>query len=185
MLRPNPRVTSGRIASALAGAAARWEGQGVALQGQARVEVPFVTPDDQRFVQTTVGTEVAFRALADHRFTLRSHVLVTSGGAAPPQRYSYLGGAGTLPTFDLLTFGGDQLLFLESGYAVPIERFAIPFLGVPTVSLRHAFGAAGSGRLPPLEQNVGLRLDVGLLRAQFMVDPASGKSAFTVGFAAS
>jgi hypothetical protein len=102
--------------------------------------------------------------------------LLTAGDTAPPQRWSYLGGSGTLPTFELLEFGGDQLLFIESRYVVPIDRLVIKLLGTPTVTLRHMLGSAGVSRLPALEQNLGVRLTLGFFRTDYVIDPASRES---------
>jgi hypothetical protein len=92
-----------------------------------------------------------------------------------------LGGSGTLPTFDLLEFGGDQLLFFESRYSIPIERIEIPIVGSPVVMLRHMIGMAGIDSLPPFEQNLGVRLRVGPIRVDWTIEPVSRESKFSVG----
>jgi hypothetical protein len=117
----------------------------------------------------------------NHKFRLEAHVLVTAGDVAPPQRFSYLGGSGTLPTADLLSMGGDQLLFLESRYTVPIERVTVKFLGSPSVAVRHMIGAAGVDRLPGFVNNFGVRLAISLLRADFIIDPETRDTDISVG----
>jgi hypothetical protein len=92
-----------------------------------------------------------------------------------------MGGSGTLPTVDLLTMGGDQVVFLESRYMIPIEAIALPVLGSPTVSLRHMMGAAGVDRLPGFVNNVGVRIAMSLVKADFTIDPESGDSKISVG----
>ncbi|HEX2780995.1 MAG TPA: hypothetical protein VHM30_15965 [Gemmatimonadaceae bacterium] len=181
MLRPNPRVIAGTIASSLGAARLEWADQGVSATASAFVEVPWEAPGDRRFVQTTLDGTVAFPTFGVQSVELESHAVLTAGDTAPPQRYAYLGGTGTLPTFELLEFGGDQLFFLEGRYIIPLEHVQIRFLGTPTVTLRYITGGARVARFPTLEQNVGARLAISLLRIDFLVDPASRETRFSAG----
>ena len=180
-LRPNPRILPGTITSAIGGAAMEWTDQGVTAKLTADAELPFSTPNDSRFVQTTLDAFVGFPTFRTQTVEIESHAIITAGDSAPPQRYSYLGGAGTLPTFDLLQFGGDELFWAEGRYIIPIDHFQIRYLGSPTVTLRYITGGAGVGKLPPLEQNVGARLALSFLRVDYLIDPASRRSNFSVG----
>ena len=94
----------------------------------------------------------------------------------PTQRWAYLGGSGTLATVDLLGLGGDNLLFLQGDYIIPIERIQLPFLGSPFLALRYAAGTAGAGELPTLIQNLGVGAGVGFLRVDYTIDPAENRS---------
>lgn len=181
MLRPNPRVLRGDITSGLGGLAFEWTDQLMTANATADVEVPFSTPDGSRFVQTTLDAFVGFPTFATQSVAIESHALITAGDSAPPQRYSYLGGSGTLPTFDLLQFGGDELFFVEGRYIIPVDRIRIRYLGSPTVTLRYITGGAGVAKLPTLEQNVGARLAISFLRIDYLVDPASRKSMLSFG----
>jgi hypothetical protein len=181
MRRPNPRIEPGTITSALAGFNFDYEDQMVTGRMTAETEVPFSSPADERFVQTTLDARVGFPTFAKQRLELESHAVLTSGDSAPPQRYAYLGGAGTLPTFDLLQFGGDELFFLEGRYIIPVDRIRIRYLGSPTFTLRYMTGGADVGKFPTLEQNVGVRLAISFLRVDYVVDPASRNSKFSVG----
>lgn len=181
MLRPNPRVLAGNIASALAGARLEWGDQGVTAALDAQLEAPWSVVGDRRFVQTTLDGAVGFPTFATQSVQIASHAVLTSGDTAPPQRFAYLGGAGTLPTFDLLQFGGDELFFVEGSYIIPVDRVRIRVLGSPTFTLRYMAGAAGVGRLPSIEQNVGVRLAISLLRVDFFVDPASRRTRASAG----
>ena len=181
MLRPNPRIRPGTITSALGGVAVEWANLGVTANASADLEVPFTTPGDSRFFQTTLDAFVGFPTFGTQSVQVESHALITTGDSTPPQRYSYLGGAGTLPTFDLLQFGGDELFFAEGRYIIPVDQIRIRFLGSPTVTLRYIVGAAGVNKLPPLEQNVGARLAISLLRVDYLIDPSSKRSKFSVG----
>lgn len=181
MLRPNPAVRHGRISSALAGARFNWERQEVILTSRLLAEIVMDAPDDRRFTQATIDARVGFPAFRNHTFSLEAHAVHTFGDSAPPQRFAYLGGGGTLPTFDLLEFGGDRLVFLESRYAIPIERIQIPIVGSPVIMLRHMIGMAGVDSLPPFEQNLGVRLLVGPLKVDWTIEPVSRDSKMSVG----
>ncbi len=181
MRRPNPEVRSGRITSALIGTATDLELQDVVARLQSLVEVALDAPDDRKFVQATLDGRVRFPAVRNHRFQTDIHALLTFGDVAPPQRFSYLGGSGTLPTVLLLLMGGDQLLFVESMYTIPVERISIKFLGSPAVSIRHMIGSAGVDRLPGFVNNVGLRVTLSLLKADFVLDPETRDTDFSIG----
>jgi len=186
MLRPNPAIRRGRISSALAGVRGRWEegaGGGVAGSLLVATEAPFDTPGGERFVQTTIDGDVAFPAFLNHRFELFAHVVLTAGDTAPPQRFAYLGGNATLLTRDLLSLGGDQLFFTDARYAVPLDRLLVPYLGAPTVTLRHLAGSAGPARLPAFVQNVGLRFEISVLRLDYLIDPSTRESNVNVSLA--
>jgi hypothetical protein len=181
MLRPNPRIRSGTIASAVGGARLDFSDQMVTAQLTTETEVPFTTPDNERFVQTTIDGSVGFPTFKTQRLEIESHAVLTAGDTAPPQRFAYLGGAGTLPTFDLLEFGGDQLFWAEGRYIIPVDRIRIRYLGSPTFTLRYMTGGAAIGQFPTLEQNVGVRLAISFLRLDYLVDPASSRTKFSVG----
>jgi hypothetical protein len=183
MRRPNPAVLNGRITSALVGGRFDWERQDVSLMTRVLTETALDTPDDSRFTQTTLDALVGFPAFRNHTFSFEAHAVHTFGERPPPQRFAYLGGSGTLPTFDLLEFGGDRLVFFESRYSIPIERIQIPVVGSPVVMLRHMIGMAGVDSLAPLEQNVGVRLRVGPLKVDWTIDPVSRDSKLSAGLA--
>ncbi len=181
MLRPNPVVRHGRISAALAGARFDWERQEVALTSRLLADIVVDAPDDRRFTQATLDARVEFPTFRTHTFSLEAHAVHTFGDTAPPQRFAYLGGGGTLPTFDLLEFGGDRLVFLESRYSIPIERIQIPIAGAPVIMLRHMIGMAGVDPLPPFEQNLGARLRVGPLKVDWTIEPVSRDTKTSVG----
>jgi hypothetical protein len=183
MLRPNPLVRRGRISSAVGGVRLAAESPDVSAGLVATEEVPFRAPDDARFAQTTLDGNVSFDAFLNHRFEFFAHAVITAGDDAPPQRFGYLGGRGTLITLPLLAFGGDELLYVESRYTVPLNRLAIPVVGAPTVAIRYLAGGAGAGWPPPLVQNLGLRLTISAVRVDFAVDPSSRETEFDVSLA--
>ncbi len=181
MRRPNPPVARGRISSVIGGADAELQFQDVEFRGASAVEGALDAPGDGRFVQTTLDGRVRFPAIRNHRFQLEMHSLLTFGDVAPPQRFSYLGGSGTLPTRQLLSMGGDQLLFFESMYTIPIDRISVKFIGSPSIAVRHMIGSAGVDRLPGFVNNVGLRLSWSLFKVDYVMDPESRDTDFSVG----
>jgi hypothetical protein len=181
MIRPNPAVERGRLSSALGGVGGSLSLPELALAAMVQVERPFDAPRDESFTQATIDAGIRFATFGAQSFELRSHAVLTAGDTAPPQRFSYLGGTGTLPTFAVLQFGGEQLLFVESAYNIPVTALQIPILGPPVVSLRHAIGAAGIGKLPKFEQNLIARVALGLVFAEYAIDPATRDDAFSVG----
>jgi hypothetical protein len=186
MLRANPPIDPGRTFSALAGAAIDWENaESLALEARLLVEQLLDAPDDfGALTQVTVEADLSFPTFRTQSFRFQLHGVFSGPDIAPRQRWAYLGGSGTLPTFDLLEFGGDELLFLESRYNVPIDALERPLFGTPVFTLRHMLGAAGPGSLPDFEQNLGVRLSLLLvLRLDYTIDPASGDSKFSGGVA--
>lgn len=186
MARPNPAVDAGVIASALAGFDAEWESppQELEVRGTGRLEVAPVAAGDRRFSQLTVDGRIEFPLLRNIEFRLDWHGVATAG-TAPPQRFAYLGGSGTLKTLDLLSQGGDQLIYVESRASMPLVGIRLPLAGSPTVAVRHMMGSAGVGRLPGLTHNLGFRVSLSLLRAEFVIDPVSGATDIGVGISMS
>ena len=76
----------------------------------------------------------------------------------PRQRWAYVGGPGTFPTLELLELGGDQLVYIDGRYNIPLDRLQLPFVGPPIVTLRDALGGAAVGRFPTIHQAIGSSL---------------------------
>jgi hypothetical protein len=180
MLRPNPPVDHGRITSGYGGGRLVYSEQQVEAELSATTEVPFQTVGDRDFVQTTLDGRIAFPTFGAQRFQFDIHSVLTAGDSTPRQRFAYLGGSGTLPTFDPMQFGGDQLFFAESRYTVPITAIDLPFVGSPSVTLRHLIGSAGIASLPRFEQNLGVRLELFPARLDFFIDPRTRRTHFSV-----
>ena len=72
-----------------------------------------------------------------------------------------------------LSLGGDQLLFVDGRYEIPFPRATLPFIGAPTLTLRHRVGSAGIQRVPRLVQNMGAMVTLSFVRLEYAVDPAS------------
>ena len=180
MVRPNPPIRRGRISSGLVGARAHWEQHLVVIGISAQLEQPFQAPDEANFTQGTLDGDVSFPAFLNHTFEFHMHTVLTGGDGAPPQRFAYLGGSGTLPTLDLLEMGGDQLFYVDNRYIIPLP-LTLPLVGSPSVALRYAAGSAGVGSLPRFVQNIGVRGSLSVLHAEYMVDPKSHDTNFSIG----
>jgi hypothetical protein len=203
MRRPNPRVQTGHIGSITGGSGIHYVRGGVDANLDANVERALsatLVPDCSglafdaacrfvaaQFLQVTLDSKVQFPTFGTQTFSFKGHAVWTGNLLAPPQRFAYLGGSGTLATVNLLALGGDHLLYLEGNYMVPIDKIQLPYLGPPFVALRYAAGNAGEGTLPALIQNLGVGVGAAFIRADYSIDPArnrspfSRKSAFTLG----
>jgi hypothetical protein len=56
-------------------------------------------------------------------------------------------------------------------YVIPLHALTLPYLGAPAVAVRYVIGGAGVHSLPDLTQNVGLRVQLFLLRVDGLIDP--------------
>jgi hypothetical protein len=194
MRRPNPAVLKGRINSLLGGVGVelfRGEMEAkIGITGERALSAPIarcvppagpictVQVERGSFTQGTIHGTLNFPTFGAQTFVFRTHALL-SGDSVPPQRYGYLGGTGSLPTVDLLAFGGDRLFFVEAEYMIPLERIMIMRFGSPFIALRYAAGTAGVRDLPSLTQNLGIGLGLSVLRVDYHIDPASNRSPFS------
>jgi len=193
MRRINPGVAKGHIVSGLARVLAEYESAGVKGSFMGLVEHAFHAPTtfqtvggDVRaeentgsFTQVTLNAKVGFPTFRTQSFDFRGHTVLSSGHSPPPQRYAYLGGAGTLATVDLLALGGDRLFYAEGEYSIPIESIDLPLVRSPIVSLIYAAGSAGVGKLPDFIQNLGVGVGFKLIKFEYYIDPNFKKTSFT------
>jgi hypothetical protein len=191
MLRANPAVLKGNIGSILGGTGMDYfRGEvdaklTVTVEHALGSEDCFIPPggpicltERPSFTQGTAHADVFFPTFGAQTFAFRAHTVLTGDGA-PPQRYAYLGGSSTLPTVDLLAFGGDRLFYAEGEYTIPIERIMLRMLGSPFIALRYAAGSAGVGELPSFVQNLGIGVGISFLRVDYHIDPAGDRSPFS------
>jgi hypothetical protein len=190
MRRPNPPIAKGRINSFLGGSGVAISRGGLDGKLDVTVEHAFKAPsldcvvllsapacDDTPFTQTTLDSRVKFPTFSTQTFEFIGHAVLAGGNKIlPPQRFAYLGGSGSLATVNLLALGGDNLLFLQGDYMIPIDRIVLPYVGSPFVALRYAAGNAGLGTIPTLIQNVGVGAGVSIFRVDYTIDPASNRS---------
>ena len=187
-VRRNALVQGGAMQSALLGLETDWDSATITthLRLDAELARQSSTADgspirDPRFAQFTLDGSISFPTFDGQSFRLHAHAVMTTGGDTPRQRWVYFGGPGTMPTLDMLSLGGDRLVFLDAHYAIPIRRHPIPVLGVPLLELREAVGGAAFHRFPALEQMSGLRLAAGYLYTELLVDPIRRRSSFSAG----
>jgi hypothetical protein len=192
MKRPNPRVKTGHISSFLVGSGIALSSGGVEAKLDATLEHSLSTsltadcsgfPTDAAcalapldFTQTTLHSQVDFPTFGSQTFSFLGHAVFGTSDIAPPQRFAYLGGSGTLATVNLLALGGDRLVYVQADYTVPIDRIQLPIVGTPFIGLRYSAGSAGQGTLPPLIQNLGVGAGVSLFRVDYSIDPARNRS---------
>ena len=176
MARPNPLVEPGEIGSGLVGASLTYAVGPVRAKLAAEGERSFRTPDStSSFTQLTLDGSIEFPTFGTQRLRVDLHGVATLADSAPRARYAYLGRGGTLPLLDLLEQGGDQLLFVESRYEIPVAALVLPMVGSPTLHLRHLMGAAGVDSLPALEQELGVGVGISMLRFEATFDAAGDR----------
>jgi hypothetical protein len=187
-LRPNVPVEGGAIQSALAGVRLDWDSAAIKTHVRFDVELAHQsstadgTPvDDPYFAQLTLDGDVSFPTFGRQSLRVYAHVLTSSGGETPRQRWAYLGGPGTLPTLDLLSQGGDHLFYVDAHYAIPIRRWSLPAVGPPLVELREALGGATFRGFPSLDQLSGVRIAASYVYAEWLVDPTRRRSIVSAG----
>ena len=184
MARPNPLVEPGIVTSALAGASLEYQSDPVNGRLRGEIERGFRAPaGTSAFTQLTLDGRIAFPTFGQQRLRVDAHAVTTSGGAVPMARWAYLGRSGTLPLLELLEQGGDELLFVDSRYEIPITAIVVQKVGSPTLFVRHLMGATGVGSLPSLEQEIGVGVGLSVLRADVTFDVAGERDTrFGVGF---
>lgn len=183
MRRINPAIATGHVTSILGGVRGSYEQAELKGRFDVRVERSVDGPDlgvrgDGKFTQATLDAKATFPTFGMQTFAFRGHG-VASWDGAPPQRYAYLGGAGTLATVDLLALGGDRLVFVEGEYRYPLVRPLLPFVGAPVLSVRYAAGSAGVDDLPDFIQNIGVGLGFKIVKVEYHIDPNYKKTSFT------
>ncbi|HSJ13545.1 MAG TPA: hypothetical protein VK939_03965 [Longimicrobiales bacterium] len=175
-VRTNFPIDDGRIASVRAGTDVLWEQPTFTLRLLGELEAAGEPLDgEHEFTRYQLTGDWAMLAFADHTLEVEWHVRGPLPGTEtlPRQRWSHLGGSGTLYTFNDAQFRGDRVVFVETSYGIPLgERLRVAYLGVPTVELLHAAGMAWTaGQSRSLEQNVGLRLKLGMFYVCAVTNP--------------
>jgi hypothetical protein len=191
MLRPNPQIDNGKIGSVMVGGAGDWLIETVHARAALDLELGRATFDsvpgktlaaDRNFGQLTFDGTVEFPTFGMQTLRFDGHAVLTTRGTTPRQRFAYLGGSGTLPPLDLLSLGGDQLIYIDGRYSIPIESVRVPVLNSPLmITLRDAIGGADIGRAPAMHQAIGVRVSASVAYVEFMTDPATRKHKFGLG----
>lgn len=175
--RPNLAVANATLASLNAGSGVAWQGMSSTFAGDADVEWAPGGVGDIAFTQARFYAAFAARTFGTQKLSVQARWRTPlDGSEPPPQRWSLLGGSGTLPTYPLAAFVGDRLVFVDSRYAIPLNGINIPVLGTPQLQLRHATGAAwpSGAPMPTWAQNVGVGLHFFLVGVDLWIDPRAG-----------
>lgn len=186
-VRPNPLIPESTIASVQLGVESEWEGLASAWNVNAWIESAGgdLVDSDHAFNMYALGVLYAMKAIANHTLEIEGHFRGPLPGtdALPEQRWTQLGGSGTLYTFEIGQFRGDRLVFVESEYTIPFsERLRLPILGLPRLRLMHNIGMAWTQTDDRrFEQNIGARLQFTMVHLRYVVDPRTGDSKFSVG----
>lgn len=176
--RPTLAVSGRPIDALEAGSGAAWQGNSARLDARAAVEFLREADGGATVSRWTAHGRWSMDALWGHTLTVGGDATGTFGDrTAPPQRWSFVGGAATLPTLPVAARRGDHLVLLRTAYRAPVPVVELPLLGFPTLELLHAAGTAwptGSA-MPDWEQNLGLGIAFSFLRARAWTDPAADR----------
>jgi hypothetical protein len=82
---------------------------------------------------------------------------------------------------DLFSEGGDQLLYIDGRYQIPMHWFTLPFVGSPAFTLRELLGGAAVGSFPKIHQAVGARIALKMFYAEWLIDPETRRTRGGVG----
>jgi hypothetical protein len=189
MLRPNPTIDPGSIGSLLAGAQLTWTPSDITARLRIDEELGAFSEDcggcdlirGGNFAQTTLDGTIAFPTFGMQSLRFDGHAVITSHGTTPRQRWAYVGGSGSIPTIEMLSHGGDQLLYVDARYDIPVDAIALPLGVIPVVTLREILGGANVGRFPTLAQASGVRLTASFLYVEWLIDPVARHPHFSFG----
>lgn len=181
-------VPDSRITSAILGVSSVWTLARHVIELDAATEVGTTLLDgDFDFGRYEIDATWAMQAISNHTLKIEPHFQGPLPGTEtlPAQRWSFIGGSGTLYTFDIAEFRGDRVAFVETEYSIPFHSaLRMRFLGLPRVDLLHMAGMAWSdGDDRSFEQNVGVRLRFNILYLRAVTNPSrfSDDAEFTVG----
>jgi len=186
-VRPNRPIDAGRISSILAGTTLSWRRSTfeTTLAGHTEFALDALQ-SDFTFSAYRLDLDWAMAALGNHTLEIKAHLqgplpfiaetCSDCPGPAhtiPRQRWSHLGGSGTLYTFSNAAFQGSRVAFIETTYGIPLgSRFRMPFLGIPSLDLLHLTGMAWNrADTHRFEQNLGLQLSYNVLGLRLVTDP--------------
>jgi hypothetical protein len=180
--RPNPLINAGHITSVIAGGHAEYVGSSTSEMLDVFLEAAGKSPTGGSFQQLTINEAAAIPTYWRQRLEIGAHLVATTTSSfTPPQRYSYVGGSGSLATMDLLGLGGDHLYFVDALYVIPITEIDLPLLGNPYIAPHFASGAAAVGGFGRPVQNIGGRIGVSVFTMDYVVNPRTHQHDFGVG----
>lgn len=187
-VRTNPAVDEGRVTSLSGELAYRHGDSDGDFTGRLGVEAADSTvAGDFSFLLAEARINFRRRVVADHRIELVGVGRWDVAGDPPRQRWSALGGTGSLPALERLGLRGPRMAFASATWLVPLEALRFPVLGAPRIFLRNALGTAWSeGETFRLEDNVMAGIRFLFLEAGLAVDVTEsdldGELVLGVGF---
>lgn len=142
-VRPNPPVDPGETWAAGAGITYRRRTPESRLVGRAAVEAAdSAVGGDFSYLLGEVTLAYEGPGVGTHEVELYGIGRIDLAGTLPRQRWSALGGTGSLPVLETLELRGPRLLFASATYLVPVEPLDAPVVGAPKLFLRNALGTA-------------------------------------------
>jgi hypothetical protein len=187
-IRENPLIPASTITSLIFGGESEWTGLSSTWRANGWIESAGsdLVDSDHSFNMYGVDALYAMKAIANHTLEIEGSFRGPLPGTEdlPQQRWTHVGGSGTLYTFDIGQFRGDRLAFLETEYTIPFsEKLQLPFLGLPRLKLMHNIGMAWSRATEDrdFEQNIGARIQFSVAHVRFVMDPRSGEQKWSVG----
>jgi hypothetical protein len=174
-LRTNPAVDDGRTTSLVAAFDMDWTGLRTAFEGGVEYEVAREWEGGEfDFDRIAIRGEWAMAALADHTLEIEFFTQAPlRGDTLPRQRWSFVGGSGTLQTLEFAQHYGDRVAWVENKYIIPLPAWlALPVVGAPDLQLIHAAGMAWlQGQDHDLHQEIGGRLEFFGAFIRYMMPP--------------
>lgn len=186
-VRPNRQVTESSITSLIVGVESEWSAPTTVWEIEGWVETAGsdLVASDFAFNMYAVSALYAMRAIANHTLEIEGNFRGPLPGTdgLPLQRWTHVGGSGTLYTEQIAAFQGDRLFMVESEYTIPFsEKLRIPIIGLPMFRLMHNIGMAWTQDDDrDFEQNIGARLEFTVLFARYVVNPRNGDSKWSAG----
>lgn len=173
--RANPAIDVGVLGSVVGGALFGWRGTTSTFGGTSAIEWSPGGIGDFDFAQVRAAADWWMLGPYLHEIEVGGYLLMPLGsGDVPRQRWSTVGGPGTLPTFPTGVLRGDRVLYVHASYLAEFPQLTLPLVGPPALRMEYAAGTAwqsGSPR-PPLEQNVGVGVQLLLFTGMVYLDPA-------------
>lgn len=178
--RPNAAVDDGTIAGVTAMATGEWHPGESRLRAGLTLEVAGrVAGGEYAFGRHAVWGDWVMPALADHVLEVawRFQGPLPGTDSLPRQRWTHVGGMGTLPFYPVGAFRGDRVVAVHTDYVLPVpERLGLPLIGAPDLRLQHRIAMAWTADVetPELEQNLGLEARFLSPFVRAIIDPAAG-----------
>jgi hypothetical protein len=172
----NIEFDESRISSVIAGIALHWTRPTHVLQLETAVEAAGAVLDGEHaFNRYVVDIDWAMAALANHTLRVQPYFQGPLPGTErlPGQRWSFVGGSGTLYTFRDAEFRGDRVALVKTRYSIPFDpRLRVRILGLPRLELLHLAGMAWTAdERRSFEQNIGAQLSFTFVNVRVVTHP--------------